>query len=307
LTDRLLRHLFCTALSLSIGLLQAAGAELVLRPSADTTLLEIFPTNNLGGAKFFNAGTTQNGNTNRALLAFDLSAILSGSRIEEVELLLEVVRQPSDGYEASRFALHRVLVPWGEGTRTSPESNHPGFGAPARTNEASWYAPLTGVATWALPGGKAGTDFAAVPSSAEWIYDIGSSPYFFRGSNLVADVQRWLEFPQQNFGWLLKTESELTRFTARSFGSREDPVNSPLLRVVYRSPLQLSAAIREPEFVLTLHTPEARGNVLIQQSSNLVQWTALTNLVNQTNPATPVEVRLPLTSPAQFFRAVAQD
>jgi hypothetical protein len=49
----------------------------------------------------------------------------------------------------------------------------------------------------------------------------------------VADVQGWLNNPKSNFGWMLISESEDTRFTARRFGSREDPNNAPLLDVQY--------------------------------------------------------------------------
>src|SRR5213075_1038028 len=44
-----------------------------LQPIADTTLFQVAPGNNLGGAGFFNAGTAGNGNRNRALLRFDFS------------------------------------------------------------------------------------------------------------------------------------------------------------------------------------------------------------------------------------------
>jgi len=207
------------------------GDEVVLTPSADTTLIEVAPNNNLGGQNYFNSGTTQNGTRNRGLLQFDLSQIPQNAAISSVDLYLEVVHVPSCGNAPSDFGLHPVLAPWGEGNKSTTLS--PGQGAPATAGEATWNDRFALMAQpWSVPGGAPGVDYAAAASSDQYIY--GPDQYQFASRpQLVADVQGWLNNPKSNFGWMLITESEDTRFTARRFGSREDPNNAPLLDVQY--------------------------------------------------------------------------
>jgi hypothetical protein len=207
------------------------GDEVVLTPAADTTLMEVAPNNNLGGQIYFNSGTTQNGTRNRGLLQFDLSQIPQDAAITSVNLLLEVVHVPSCGYAPSDFGLHPVLAPWGEGNKRTSLS--PGQGAPATAGEATWNDRFALMAQpWSKPGGAAGVDYAAAFSSDQYVYGIDQYIFATR-PQLVADVQGWLNNPKSNFGWMLISESEDTRFTARRFGSREDPNNAPLLDVQY--------------------------------------------------------------------------
>src|SRR2546421_11941802 len=103
----------------------------VLTSVADTTLIETAPDNNLGGALIVNAGTTQNFTRNRGLFRFDpIGRIPTGSHITKVDFVVVVSGQPKDGYTSSSFGLHRVLKPWGEGDKESPDPVHPGQGAP---------------------------------------------------------------------------------------------------------------------------------------------------------------------------------
>ena len=209
--------------------------EVILTPVADATLIERAPNNSSGGAGFFNAGTTQVGTRNRALLQFDFSSIPSDASISSVTLELRVVRDPGCGIENSAFGLYRVLQPWGEGVNV-PVDNAGGLGAPARPNDATWNSRFAGTSqSWAAPGGAPGIDYNAQPSSSAQIFDVGQSPYQFESTlDTVADVQRWLLNPGTNFGWMLISQSEESPFTARRFASREDPLgNSPTLVVDY--------------------------------------------------------------------------
>ena len=114
----------------------ALADNIILTPSADTTLHEYFPENNLGAQLHINAGTTQNGPRTRGLMAFNVAgAIPSGAIINSVTLTLEVVGQPVDGDAPSNFGLHRMLVDWGEGTGSG---NPPFLGRPALPGEANW-------------------------------------------------------------------------------------------------------------------------------------------------------------------------
>jgi hypothetical protein len=208
----------------------AHADNVTLTPSADTTLHENFPENNLGAQAYFNAGTTQNGPRTRGLMAFDVAgAVPSGAIINSVTLTLEVVGQPVDGDAPSNFGVHRMLVGWGEGTGSG---NPPLLGRPALPDEANWNFRFSSSTPWTLPGGLAGVDFASQISSDTFIYGVNFSPYSFDTTQrLIDDVQLWLDQPGQNFGWMLLSQAENEVFSARRFGSREDPFRAPQLMI----------------------------------------------------------------------------
>src|SRR2546430_105253 len=96
--------------------------SVVLTSVADTTLIEAAPDNNLGGAPIVNAGTTQTFTRNRGLFRFDIaSEIPPGSRITRVDFVVAVTGKPNEPPPPSTFGLHRVLQPWGEGDKASPD------------------------------------------------------------------------------------------------------------------------------------------------------------------------------------------
>lgn len=207
------------------GRLSADTVE--LRPVADTSLMEVSPDNSNGGQAWLLAGTTQNFPKMRAVMQFDYAGLIPPDAIiNAVQLLLEVTRQPRDGYNPAPFGLHRMLRAWGEGTNIALD-NPGGMGAPAATNDATWNERFAHTGqTWGAPGGAAGVDFVTEASSQTFIYGVGNSPYTFSSSldpQLVGDVQDWLANPASNFGWMLLGEAEDINFTARRFASREAP------------------------------------------------------------------------------------
>jgi hypothetical protein len=217
----------------TVSVMDALAESIALNPSADATLFEVAPTNAAGGAGYFISGTTQNQTRNRALLQFDITgAIPSGAQITSVTLELEVIRQPGCGFEPSFFGLHRVLQSWGEGTSV-PMDNPGGKGGPAGPGDATWSDRFTPSIPWTAPGGAAGTDYTPEFSSATAIYGLGV--YDIEGtSEMINDVQYWLEHPTLNHGWMLISESEDTPFTARMFASRENlDGGAPVLFIDY--------------------------------------------------------------------------
>ncbi len=236
ITDRcciVVRRFFFLVLFCSPTISQSAET-LALRPEADTTLIEAAPGSNLGGADFINAGTTGSGNRNRALVRYNFDGqVPAGAIIESVTLTLDIVRQPSSDGESTVFGLHRVNVSWGEGVKV-PEDGSPGLGNPATAGEATWLERFAGGAAWEAPGGAAGSEFAAAASSAALVFGVGDQAVFETSSQLLADVQHWLDHPDQNFGWMLMTESEEVRKSARGFASRENEgAGGPLLEISY--------------------------------------------------------------------------
>jgi hypothetical protein len=258
----------------------------VLNPAADTTLIGAAPNNNNGGQIFVNAGVTQNGPTNRGLFRFDIAAgVPAGSKITRAELTLEVVHQPpTDGYKEAAFDLHRLLEPWGEGSKTnssSPPSPNPGLGEPATTNEATWNARFAFTTNlWAVPGAAATSDYVPAVSSSQFVYGLVNSPYTFESTPLmIADVQLWLDHPGNNFGWILKADDEGVKWTACRFGSREDPQNAPLLTVEYEPGID-QVQVSGNQFTLTFaaqagqsYTVEFRDSLTVGSG-----WSMLTNI-----------------------------
>jgi len=217
---------------------RARGDVVTLTPSHDATLIKIQPDRNNGGEAWVNAGTTQNGTPNRGLFQWDLTgAIPVGATIVSADVTFEVIKVPGCGIANSSFSLYRMLDSWGEGNKVALD-NGGGQGAPATAGEVTWNQRFFGGASWGVPGGQAGVDFAPSASASENIYDVGRSPYTFAsGSELVADVQKWVNNPQSNFGWMLMTDDEGTPFTARRFASREDPFGrAPILMVDFEVP-----------------------------------------------------------------------
>jgi hypothetical protein len=265
-----------------LSLACARSETIYLRPMADTALLEAFPSNNLGGQRWLNAGTTQNYTKNRGLIRFDIAGVLArGSRILSATMNIEVVGQPIDGYAIENFRLHRMLKDWGEGNKSG---NPPTLGAPASTNECNWthrfaFTPET----WAEPGGSNGVDYATTPSVDTYVYDTFASPYTFGpAAAMSVDLQQWLDIPESNFGWILIAEHEEINFTSRRFASREDPNLAPLLTIEYVPPPTLNIGLSNG--VITLQfMGEADQRYAIEQCDRLTcnPWLTLTNFPPQ--------------------------
>jgi hypothetical protein len=218
---------------------QADRIELI--PFADTTLIEVAPDSNLGGACIVNAGTTHINTRNRGLLLFDLTSTLpANAMVTGVELVLGVTGEPANGFITANYTLHRMLRPWGEGNKGDPNcppdnGSSPGVGLAATQGEATWsHRFALTPSSWGAPGGAAGIDYFAAPSADQLVSGTGESPYHFLDTpELRTDVQTWLGDPQSNFGWMLICGVEDERGTARRFGSREDPFSPPTLIIDY--------------------------------------------------------------------------
>ena len=236
------------------------AAELELRPVADTTLHAINAANNMGGHTHVAIGTTAKDTPARGLFRFDLTAIPTNAAVSVVTLTfnLPALNRPDSG--GSIYAAHRMLTPWGEGTKTG------NLGLAGTAGEATWQHRAF-PATWAAPGAAAGTDYVTAASAtqrlgpAPGVYAIDST------AGLVGDVQHWITRPEQNLGWLLKAEDETVLQTARQFSSRET-ANGALLRVEYSvgpaSELQITSIERVNTNVVIRWTRQ--GNVAVEKA-----------------------------------------
>jgi hypothetical protein len=295
------------ALALRLHSCQVCAELISLTPTADTTLIETEPGNNLGGAAIVNSGTTQNFTRNRGLFRFDFTGqIPAGSQITRSDFVVEVTGQPKEEQRASSFGLHRVLKPWGEGDKNSPDPIHPGLGAPATAGDATWnhrFAFTTN--TWTIPGGAASNDYSPELSAETFVYGLGDSPYTFLSTpRMVADLQAWVDDPATNFGWMLISQSEETNFTARRFASREDPGREPYLVIEYEPPPRIDFITVTNGMVNLAFTARVSQAYAVEFRPSLLasdNWSTLTNF-----PAQPFSTNLtatdPITDGRRFYR-----
>lgn len=197
--------------------------------AADNTLYQSATGNlsNGAGDSLF-AGVTGMGSTRRAVLRFDVAAMVpANATILAASLNLNCAQ--STVALPMPLAAHRVQQAWGEGTSNATAGGG-GSGAPATAGDATWLHTFYPGNTWSSAGG----DFDPVPTVTMSMPGIGpfSSPATLA---VTAEVQSWLDNPASNHGWLLKTD-EVLPSTSHRFDSRQSTGSVPTLTVSYMLP-----------------------------------------------------------------------
>ena len=220
-------------LMVQLACFAVVGEEVTLGPVADTCLWEFDADFNFGAQTDLPAGTLAvqgDRARSRALFRFDFSSLPNISSVISAQLNVTVTRSPPAAAN-STFALHRVLKPWREGTKSG---EIPG-GANATAGETTWNQRLHGETLWETPGGQMGIDFGAAVSGSAIIR--GNGRYEFQLTTQgLADVQSMRTDPSSNYGWILITQAEGTAKTARRFGSREHASSAPELVISFAPP-----------------------------------------------------------------------
>jgi hypothetical protein len=254
--------------------LLALADTVTLRPVADTGISTQSPTSNAGTGPDMVIGTqgpTVGMARNRGLIKFDLTGqIPAGSEIKSVTLTLTVAKVPSGGANSS-FELRRVFREWKE-------------------SEATWNNRIGG-GTWSSPGAAAPVDFSTTTSATTLVSGLGSST-FGSASNLIADVQTWVDNPATNFGWIVLTQSEPVAKTARRITAHEGGPNGPALVIEYTAgqtqaqPPRLSQLSLLGDAVSFQFTVEPQRPYTVEFNNELAatNWLTLTNIAAQ--PAT---------------------
>ena len=207
------------------GTASVSAAIINITPNKDNTLYEYVPADgdrsNGIGLHFF-AGRTDMGEFRRGVLAFDIAGnIPPGSTIKSVTLSLNMSRTLVS--TARTVELHKLLADWGEGT--SDASGMEGQGTAATTNDATWRHRFFATIFWTTQGG----DFSATVSASQSVGAIGQ--YIWSSTQMVADVQSWVDNPATNFGWLV-LGNETINDTTKRFDTRESTI-PPVLSVDY--------------------------------------------------------------------------
>ena len=283
-----------------------AAQSVTLTADADTTLIEVFPNNNMGGEITMMSGTRRQGGRTRGLVRFDLSSIPPDAVVTAAALTLVVTRTPT-GARNSVFDVRRVLVPWGEGARTGTSGGRQGVGSTAAANEASWINRLQSAAAWTTRGGQIGADFFTNVSATATIagngsYTFGSTP------SLVTDVQGWVNNSVTNNGWVFLSESESSVTTIRRFGSREGGFAAPSLQIDYVRLLRINSAERDGDLFRLRFDAEANQTYTVECRDFVAAggWTTLTNIGPLDVTAEVVATDSLFASTQRFFRVVKQ-
>lgn len=240
------RHLLFPILGL-LSLTTSPAAQIVLVPSADTSLWQRATNHNLGGSDLLPVGTTGGdggGKTGRPLLKFELATALPANAvIESASLYFRVVIAPMEGAVTSTMEAFPVLFDWGEGNKTYTDPQRPmNSTQPATAGEATWTHRFHGddAQRWQEPGGALfDQDFSEDPSFSAFLQTDAGRDYHRPLTASGLDVLRqWLANPASNFGWVLVSEREGTLFTGRQIASREfaTPEHRPQLTINYSLP-----------------------------------------------------------------------
>ena len=228
------RKMLATTLALPVAAMlgtltnNASAALLPIGAAKDNTIFES-PTGALSdgaGPHIYVGRSGANNDTlrRRGLLAFDLSTIPPGSLINSATLTLYLSRSSLSG--PANIGLHRLLKDWGEGTSNSGSPG--GAGAAAKLGDATWIHSFHSSQSWTHAGG----DYSPTVSASRSVNSLGA--YTFSGTQMLADVQSWVNSPNANFGWILIGD-ELAIQTAQRFDSRQNSIlaNRPKLAVDY--------------------------------------------------------------------------
>ncbi|MEQ1862743.1 MAG: PQQ-dependent sugar dehydrogenase, partial [Chthoniobacteraceae bacterium] len=161
----------------------------------------------------------------RALVQFDVPGrVAFGSKVLSASLQLNFVKAGSAGSGKS-IGLHRLTEPWGEGASENIDGK--GFGAPARTGDATWFFTFFNTLGWGSPGGS----FNSTASATAVVGSPGPMTWDST-TQLVADVQGWVDTTVNNDGWLLRGD-ENVNITAAQFDSKQSGSVPPQLTVTY--------------------------------------------------------------------------
>jgi hypothetical protein len=127
---------------------------------------------------------------------------------------------------SSRVKLHKVTKNWGEGGSLAPGEE--GSGAQSETGDATWIHNYYDSENWDNSGG----DYSAKESGS--INVDGNGLYTWNDTQMVNDVQDWVNDAGSDYGWILiGEESEIA--TAKRFDTKDNqnPNVRPKLIVTY--------------------------------------------------------------------------
>jgi hypothetical protein len=242
----------CTSYIAAAALLgistSALNGSVTLAPSQDTTIFQNNSNAAFGAGNVIFAGTNSAISDRRGILQFNIagSSIPANATITNVQLTLDFQQSAGTGGGTGgggggsgvtppaniTIGLYDASKDWGEGTAGKNSTSGSGSSA-AATGDATWSSNHFNQSSWTNLGG----DFSPT-ASATLTEPTASLPTTFTWgstSQMVADVQSWLNSPSTNHGWFLVNSDETDAQTFISFWSRETSASgtAPQLVVSY--------------------------------------------------------------------------
>lgn len=183
-----------------------------------------------GSGSYFFSGVSfqgENMNARRGLISFDLSSIPINATITNASLTLFMSRSISN---ASDVSLHKALNDWGQGGSNAPGQE--GAGTNSAEGDASWFCNFSNgasgcITSWSTIGG----DFDSSASATVSVDGIGN--YTWSSSELIADVQEWINSPSSNLGWFLIGDETTATTSAKRFNASTGTI--PVLEITYNT------------------------------------------------------------------------
>ncbi|MDB6120103.1 MAG: hypothetical protein JWO08_3884 [Verrucomicrobiaceae bacterium] len=183
-----------------------------------------FTSDALGYLYVGRTGSANGSHVRRALVSFDVSGqVPAGAVIQSAQFRLntETIAASATG---KTFSIYRLSQTWGEGTS---ENFTGGFGVPATTGDATWTRRFYNTLAWSTAGGA-----HAVTASASGVLTTGGVQTWGSTSQMVSDVQGWLDTPSGNAGWIVRGD-ETTDKSAVQFHSVQKGSVRPSLVLSY--------------------------------------------------------------------------
>ena len=227
--------------------------ELLIPAAIDNTLYSESDSSN-GKGNYLFTGLTAVGNERRALIKFDLSQIKTFDSVTSATLRLYLSKTTSGDFS---IGLYRMKRNWGEGT--SDARFEEGGGATPKPGDATWNYAFYDTTRWSVNGG----DHEEVASASGMVGDtIGT--YDWTGDTMRADIRKWINEPDSNFGWVLIIKEQETP-TSKRFNSRENSEFPPQLIVNVSKP---SSVIHSKEIDYRIF-PNPSSGVLFVNGNDL--------------------------------------
>jgi hypothetical protein len=277
--------------------------------SADNTIYSEFTGNSNGAGEDFTAGRLNRSSAvRRGLLKFDFSSIPAGAIVTAASLTLVLNKTLSGAIDIS---LHKVNVSWGEGSSIAI-GNSSGQGVPAQNNDATWLCSSSNgaggcITSWTLAGG----DYQVVPTATTAVADLGA--YVWSGTQLLADVQQWVNNSATNYGWLIRSD-EIISGSAKRFASRTNSVvtDRPSLSVTYTTTVPVTlvyfkASAQKNGSLLQWQTSQEINNQFfeIEQSTDGLHFNVIGKMPGAGNSSLPLTYQFTHQTAAkgkQFYR-----
>jgi hypothetical protein len=229
---------FVTIISSLLILSNLVSAQsAVIIASKDNTLYESGDgsLSNGQGIHIFTGKTNQSTNgLRRALVYFPISDVIPAeAQIDSVILSLTLTKSGSGNQDIS---IYRVTSNWGEGASNAGTARD-GDGAASQSDDATWIHTFYNSEQW----NQAGGDYVENASATISIPNTNKAYFWGSTTQMVSDVQSWLDNPESNFGWIV-IGNESANKTTKKFASRENSTESsrPSIAVFYSQPNAIS-------------------------------------------------------------------